>query len=282
MAPGGRICAICGIAVRPRGGGSFTPRRLGAPVEPAALAFLVAAGFVASFVDAIVGGGGVITLPALIAAGLPPHVALGTNKLAATGASASATWNYARHGVLLLPLVALLVPFSLVGAVLGAATVVRLPGDLVRGLVAAVVVAMTLYVLLRPRFGEEDAFSGVRPATVARGAALALAIGFYDGFLGPGTGSFLLFGLVALLGFGFLRAAAHGRVLNLASNLAALAFFAAKGYVDYRVGLPMMAAMLVGGFAGSRFGIRHGTKWIKPLFVAMAGALAARLLWDLL
>lgn len=250
-------------------------------MEPGTLAFLVAAGFVAAFLDSIVGGGGVITLPALLATGMPPHLALGTNKLAATGASAAATFNYARHGVLVLPLVALLVPFSLLGAVLGAATVLRLPGGLVRGLVLGAVVAMTLYVLLRPRFGQEDVFARVDAAGVARGALLALAIGFYDGFLGPGTGSFLLFGLVALLGFGFLRAAAHGRVLNLASNVAALAFFAARGYVDYHVGLPMMAAMLVGGFVGSRFGIRHGSKWIKPLFVAMAGALVARLLWDL-
>lgn len=248
-------------------------------MEPTTLLFLVAAAFVAAFVDSIVGGGGLITLPALLATGMPAHQALGTNKLAATGASGMASLQYVRHGVVVGRLVLVWVPFSLGGSALGAATVLQVPGDWVRGLVLVVMAAMAAFVLLRPRFGQADRVGAVGGRLVAGGALLAFVVGFYDGFLGPGTGSFLLFGLVGL-GFGFLRAAGQGRVLNFASNLSALVYFALRGQVDYAVGLPMMGAMVTGGYAGSRFGIRHGVKWIRPLFLGMTLALMARLAWD--
>ncbi|MGB0652901.1 MAG: TSUP family transporter [Thermoplasmatota archaeon] len=247
-------------------------------MDPWTLAALVAAGFLASFIDAIVGGGGAISLPALLAAGLPPHVALGTNKLAGTGSSAMATLQYLRAGQV-VPRVALhLLPWSLVGGLLGAVTVLNVPAGFVRGLVLALIVALVGYVLAKPRFGEQDQFRIVTPRLAIGGAALAFAIGFYDGFLGPGTGSFLLFVFVALHGFGFLRAAAHGRVLNFGSNIAALLFFLAVGQVDFEAGLPMMAATMVGATVGSRFAICHGDRWVKVLFVVMAGVLAVRLL----
>lgn len=248
-------------------------------MEPGILLALVVAAFLAAFIDSIVGGGGVITLPALLAAGLPPHLALGTNKLAATGASLMATARYTAAGHVDLRTALSLIPLSVVGAFLGAAAVLAVEARLVRSLVIVVMVAMTLYVLLRPSLGRDDRFPGLTPGLFLALGAPALLIGFYDGFLGPGTGSLLLFAFLGIGGFGFLRAAAHGRILNFASNLAALALFALRDQVDYQVGLPMMAAMLGGAYFGSHFGMRHGTRWVKPLFLAMTLAILARLLW---
>ncbi len=247
-------------------------------MEPATLAFLIIAGFVAAFIDSIVGGGGIISLPALLAAGLPPHVALGTNKLAGTGASSMATLQYVRHGLIRPRVAATLIPFSLAGTLLGAATVLQVDASFIRALVITVMVAMTAWVLARPRFGEVERTRRQSAAVIIGGAALALVVGFYDGFLGPGTGSFLLFGFVAINGYAFLDAAAHGRLLNFASNAGALVFFIAAGTVDYSVGLPMMASMMVGGTVGSRFAIRHGHRWVRWLFVFVTAALLARLL----
>ncbi len=247
-------------------------------MEPGTLAFLVVAGFVAAFIDSIVGGGGIISLPALLAAGLPPHIALGTNKLAGTGASSMATLQYVRHGLIRRRVALVLIPFSLAGTLLGAATVLQVDPKFIRALVITVMVVMTGWVLARPRFGEVDRKRPNTAAVVLGGAALALVVGFYDGFLGPGTGSFLLFGFVALHGYAFLDAAAHGRLLNFASNAGALVFFIAADSVDFAVGLPMMGAMMVGGTVGSRFAIRHGARWVRLLFVLVTLALLVRLL----
>ncbi len=247
-------------------------------MEPATIAFLVVAGFIAAFIDSIVGGGGIISLPALLAAGLPPHVALGTNKLCGTGASSMATLQYLRHGLIRRRVVLALLPFSLAGSLLGAATVLQVDARFIRPLVIAIMIAMTGWVLARPRFGEAATPRTRQGLVVVAGAAMAGVVGFYDGFLGPGTGSFLLFGFVAINGYAFLDAAAHGRVLNFASNIAALGFFVAADSIDYAAGLPMMVAMMAGGTAGSQFAIRHGRRWVRVLFVAVTAALLLRLL----
>lgn len=245
-------------------------------MEAATLAFLAAAGFVASFIDSQVGGGGVISLPALLAAGLPPHLALGTNKLAGTAASFSASVNYGRSGAVPWRDAARWMPLSFVGALLGVYVVLHVAGTFLLGAVLVLMAAMTAYVLLRPAFGKEDRLRpATRPEALAM-AACALAIGIYDGFLGPGTGSFLLFVVVALLGYGFRKAAALGRVLNFASNAAALAYFVAAGQVLWEAGIPMALAMLAGGWTGSHVGLKHGDRWLKPLFVAITLALMVR------
>jgi uncharacterized protein len=248
-------------------------------VEFETLLLLAIASLFAGFVDSIVGGGGVITLPSLLAAGVPPHLALGTNKVAGTGASAMATWQYTRAGLVMPRLVALTFPLAVGGGILGAVVVLRLPESFVVALIVVLLVAMTAYILLRPRFGTQDRFSGLRPATLAATAALALAVGFYDGMLGPGTGNLLLFGLVAIHGFAFLPAAAHGRVLNFGSNIGALGYFSAVSNIDWTIGLVMAIGTVTGAFIGSRFGIRHGAKWIRPLFVFVALVLLVRLVF---
>lgn len=245
-------------------------------MHPATLAFLAVAGFVAAFIDSQVGGGGVISLPALLAVGLPPHLALGTNKLAGTSASLSASVNYGRSGAVPWKDAIRWMPLSFAGALLGVWIVLRVAGSYLLGLVLVLMAAMTVYVLLKPRFGTVDrSHPHTRMEVVAMSAA-ALAIGIYDGFLGPGTGSFLLFAIVALLGYGFRKAAGLGRVLNLASNAAALAYFIAAKQVLWEAGIPMAVAMLAGAWTGSHVGMKHGDRWLKPLFVVITLALMVK------
>jgi uncharacterized protein len=245
-------------------------------VDPETLVLLVLAGFVASFIDAQVGGGGVITLPALLAAGLPPAAASATNKVGGTASALVASVNYLRSGLVPLRTLAWLAPLSLLGGAVGVWAFLNSDPSWLVPAVLAVMLAMVAYVLLRPRFGVEDRPRLGRWPLVAMGLA-AFDIGTYDGLMGPGTGSFLLFALVSLLGYGFRRAAALGRVLNLASNVSALAYWSLAGHVVWSVGLPMAASMGVGGWVGSHVTLKHGDRWLKPLFVAITLVLMARL-----
>lgn len=245
------------------------------------VAFLAIAGFVAAFIDSQVGGGGAISIPALMAAGLPPHLALGTNKLAATGASLTATVTYVRAGTVLPRVTAWLAPAAAIGAALGVAGVLLVDPGIVQILVLVLMGVITVYVLIQKEFGEHDRYEGLTTGSLALALVLTTVIGFYDGFLGPGTGSFLIFAYIGVLGFDFLKAAGHGRVMNFTSNIASLAVFWYSGQVDVIAGLPMLLAMLVGAHAGSRFAIKHGSRWIKPLFVLITLALMAKLLWDM-
>jgi hypothetical protein len=247
-------------------------------VDAAIPLLLAAVGFVASFIDSQVGGGGVITLPALLLAGLPPQVALGTNKLGGTASALAASSNYlhkravpVRHAMAFLPL-------SLLGGAIGVWAVLHSDASWLVPAVMAVMAAMAVYVLARPRFGAEDRVAtGVLPLVTM--ALAALDIGTYDGILGPGTGSMLLFAVVSFLGYGFRRAAALGRILNLGSNVSALAYYSFAHRVDWGVGLPMAASMALGGWAGSHTTLKHGDRWLKPLFVAITLALLVRLAW---
>ena len=245
------------------------------------VAGLAAIGLLASFIDSQVGGGGVITLPALVAAGLPPQLALGTNKLGGTASALVASANYLRSGAVPLRAVLLLAPLSFLGGAIGVWAVLHSDGSWLLPVVLVLMGAMMLYVLLRPRFGAEDHLAA-GPWPMAAMALAALDIGTYDGILGPGTGSMLLFAIVSLLGYGFRRAAALGRVLNLASNASALAYFVLADRVAWSVGLPMAASMAVGGWLGSHTTLKHGDRYLKPLFVAVTLALMARLGWQLL
>lgn len=236
--------------------------------------WLLLAAFVAGFVDSIVGGGGAITLPALLATGMPPHLAVGTNKVVGTGASTIATLNYARAGKT-DPLIWRLAPLALLASVAGALAILRIDGQWILWAVMAMMVLITVYVAWNPRFGQD----GRNWRNIGWLAALAVAVGFYDGLLGPGTGNLLLFGLVAL-GMTKMQASTNGRVLNWASNIGALALFAALGNIDWSVGLLMAVGTVTGGWMGSQFNIKTEAKWVRPLFIAVAVALLLRLIWS--
>ncbi|MGB1585593.1 MAG: sulfite exporter TauE/SafE family protein [Thermoplasmatota archaeon] len=239
------------------------------------LVALAVAAVLAGFLDSIIGGGGVITLPALLATGLPPHQAIATNKVVGTGASSIATWNYTRAG-LTHRWAWRLWPVAAVAAACGAALVLRIDARWVMWAVVAVVAALAIYVLAAPQFGQQDR-SRFTPRTAALVSLGAIAIALYDGALGPGTGNLLLALWVAAAGLPWLQAAANGRVLNFASNVGALAFWSTTDLIDWRLGLVMAAGTVTGGWLGSRSNIRSQARWIRPLFAAVAGALILRM-----
>ena len=246
------------------------------------IAVLVGVALVAGIVDAIAGGGGLITVPAFLAVGLPPHLALGTNKGQSVFGSFAAMVRFGRAGLVDARRARVTFPAGVAGSLLGAAAVLVVPPETLRPVVLVLLAAAALFVGLR-RPGSVP----IEPAPARRGApalaaAIALAIGAYDGFFGPGTGTFLIVAFAALLGDGLARASASAKVVNFASNLAALALFAARGTVVWRLAIPMAACQLAGGWVGAHLAIRRGDAVVRRVVVAVALAAAARLAWDLL
>lgn len=234
-------------------------------------------GFCAGFVDSIAGGGGLISMPALLAAGMPPHLALGTNKLQSAMGTSFATANYARRGLVTREGLAAGVGVTAPAAFAGAFAVTRLPGDLLVRLIPWLLGAIFLYVLLSPRIGDER-----RRARLSTGVFHLLGgllLGFYDGFFGPGTGTFWTMGYVMLLGFTLPHATGHTKVMNLTSNLASLVWFAAHGDVLLIPGLLMGGANIAGALTGSSLAIRRGAGFIRVVFLLVVGATIARLVW---
>lgn len=235
-------------------------------------------GSAAGFVDAIAGGGGLLTVPALLAAGLPPQLALGTNKLQSSCGTALATFNYARAGLIewkaWIPGIAMTVAASVAGALTAASAD---PSHL-RKLIPIALVLLAAYTAFKPDLG-----AGTRPARMQRlpfSLILGLVLGFYDGFLGPGTGSFWMMACVLIQGLDLTAATGVTKVMNLSSNIGSLALFLLAGKVDFRIGLLMAAGQLIGAYAGSRVAIRQGPRLIRPVFLTVVLALAAKLAWE--
>jgi uncharacterized membrane protein YfcA len=242
------------------------------------IALLALAALGAGTVDAIAGGGGLITVPALIAAGLPPHAALATNKGQSVWGSGSAMLTFWRHGRLDLAKARVTFPLAMAGAFGGAAAVLAVAPDVLRPVVIALLVFAVIVLLAKK---PERAHPAPPPDRIARAAVIALVIGAYDGFFGPGTGTFLIVGFVAFCGDTPTSATADAKVVNFASNLAALATFAVKGAVIWRIALPMAAAQLVGGVIGARLAVKGGARLVRAMVVLVSLALCAKLAYDL-
>jgi len=237
---------------------------------------LAGAGFVAGFVDAIAGGGGLITVPALLATGLPPHLALGTNKGQSVFGSGAALTRYARAGMIRRSTAIPLFLLGFGGACLGSLLAVALSPTILRPVVLVLLVCVTPLALVRPKPSAlSQRWGKVGPA------ALALIIGAYDGFFGPGTGTLLLLGFVAL-GHSLLRATAEAKIINLASNLAALLLFSIKGYVLLQIALPMGLAQLTGAHLGAHTALRGGDRLVRGVLLAVVLALLVKLGHDVL
>jgi uncharacterized protein len=239
------------------------------------IALLVAVAFAAGFVDAIAGGGGLLTLPALLAAGLPPHTALGTNKGQAVFGSGAALLGFARQGLVDRRTAPSRFAAGFAGSAAGAALVSVIAPAALRPLVLVLLVVVGVLLALRPPLEVVDR---ARPA--GWGLALAALAGGYDGFFGPGTGTFLIVGQVWLLGYALVRASAEAKVVNFASNVAALVVFAAHGVVEWRLAVPMAAAQLLGGSAGSLVAVRGGDRLVRWVVLAVVTALVAKVGWD--
>ena len=239
---------------------------------------LFGTGLVAGFVDAIAGGGGLITLPVLLSFGLDPRHALGTNKLQATFGSGSAAWHYAQAGTLPLKDCARGFVLSLLGAALGALAVQQLDASFLKRAIPMLLIGVASYTLLKPRLGAED----LHPR-MARGVfdlIFGLGLGFYDGFFGPGTGTFWTMAFMLGLGFNMTRATGYAKAMNFASNLSSLVFFLPGGNVCFAAGLTMGVGQVLGARIGSRMVIARGTKLIRPVFISVVLVLTLKLLYD--
>ncbi len=240
---------------------------------------LTLAGLAAGFVDAVVGGGGLIQLPALLL-GLPnaaPVQVLATNKLSSIFGTSMASVTYYRRvrpdPRTFLPLMAL----AFIGSAAGAVVASHIPREAFEPIVLVALIVVGAYVLLKPKLGDATAlrFAGHHHTLAAMGTGLA--IGFYDGALGPGTGSFFVFTLVGLLGYNFLEASAKARLANTATNLAALCIFVPQGAVLWGIGLAMGLANLAGGYLGARVAVSKGAGFVRVFFIVVVAAFIVRL-----
>jgi len=240
------------------------------------------ASLLAGFVDAIVGGGGLILLPALFATfpTVAPATLLGTNKSGAIWGTAVAAWQFSRrvslHWQAMLP--AALASF--IGAFAGAWAVTLLSADFLRRLLPLVLTALLLYTLARKDLGREHApHLPLRQETFAA-ATIGLLIGFYDGFFGPGTGSFFVFLFVRVLGYDFLHASVSAKLLNLATNGAALILFTLKGHVWWHMALPLAVANITGSILGTHLALKHGAGFVRGIFMVVVGLLIVKTGYD--
>lgn len=241
---------------------------------------LVAAAVAAGFVDSIAGGGGLITLPVLMLAGLPADQALATNKVQGSFGAATAAFSFARSGLVdlrrQLPSAALAAAAGAAGALL----VTALPTQALRVVLPVVLIGIALFFALKPGLNDIDRAPRLTPAAFALTAVPGVA--FYDGLIGPGAGAFYMIAFVTLAGYGILRATAHTKLLNFASNIGALGAFALTGQPLWLLGLLMGAGQMLGAWLGSRMAMRIGARVIKPLLVVTSTALALRLVWQML
>ncbi len=250
-------------------------------LAPELIAIALAAAL-AGFVDAIVGGGGLVLLPALFAVypTAAPAALLGTNKGGAVWGTAWATAQYARRVVLPWHALAPAVATALAGSFAGAWAVTQVSADSLKRALPFLLAAMLVYTVARKELGRHHAprWRGRREAAVA--SALAATLGFYDGFFGPGTGSLFVFLFVRLLGYDFLNASASAKLLNTATNASALLLFAWKGHVWWHLALLIAVANVGGSLVGTRLALRHGAGFVRGMFIVVVAALIAKTAYD--
>jgi len=243
--------------------------------------FITLASLLAGFVDAIVGGGGLVMVPALFAAfpGAPPATLLGT-KAAAVWGTAMATWQYGRRVQIrwsaMLPAAAA----GFMGAFAGAWAVTVVSADFLRKLLPLVLLGVLVYTLAKKELGRHHKPRHEGRAEVLIASLIGALIGFYDGFFGPGTGSFFVFLFVRLLGYDFLNASASAKLLNCATNIAAIALFAAKGHVWWHFAVTLAVANIVGSLLGTHMALKHGTGFVRGIFIVVVSTLILKTGYD--
>jgi uncharacterized protein len=242
------------------------------------VALLICAAFVAGFVDSIAGGGGLITVPVLLLAGANPLEALATNKVQGSFGAATAAITYARAGHVDLRRQLPAAGVAFAAGVAGAMLATVLPTEVLRAGLPFVLIAIAVFFALKPGLTDEDRTARMSPLTFT--ALIVPLIGTYDGLVGPGAGALYMIGFVMLAGYGVLKATAHTKLLNFASNLGGLIAFSATGAPWWAVGIAMGLAQVAGASVGARLAMRIGARLIKPLLVVTSTLLAVRLLWS--
>jgi uncharacterized membrane protein YfcA len=244
--------------------------------------FITFASLLAGFVDAIVGGGGLILIPALFSAfpGTPPATLFGTNKVGSVVGTAMATWQYSRRVEMRWKALLPAAGAGFAGAFAGAWAVTAVSPDFLRKVLPLVLLAVLIYTLAKKDLGRHHAprFTGSTEVWIA--CLVGLCIGFYDGFFGPGTGSFFVFLFVRLLGYDFLNASASAKLLNCATNIAAIALFALKGHVWWHYAVTLAVANVVGSLAGTHMALKHGTGFVRSIFIVVVGCLIMKTGYD--
>lgn len=247
-------------------------------VAPQLATLLVGAGFLAGLVDSIAGGGGLITVPALLLAGASPLQALATNKLQGSFGAGTALLTYARAGQVRPQDQIGVAAISALSGAAGALIAHAVPVAVLRLIMPVVLIGIAGFFALKPGLTDQARAQRIRPALFT--VTVVPLIAAYDGVFGPGTGSFFMLAFVMLAGYGVLKATAHTKMLNFASNLGSLAVFATTGATWWAVGLAMGAAQILGARIGAKLALRVGARVIKPLLVLTSTSMALRLLWQ--
>lgn len=243
------------------------------------MAFLLAAAFLAGFIDAIVGGGGLIQLPAMMIMlpNLPLQLILGTNKVASACGTLCAVWRYQKSlKINVRPYIPAIIA-AFIGSFFGAAATSYLSPHFMKPMVLWLLIGVWLFFLIKPNFGSAQARVVSPKRIVFIAAFLGFTIGFYDGFFGPGTGTWFLVAGISLLGLNFLNASAFAKILNLSTNVAAIISFASIGAVDWKLGLLLGLANIAGSLLGARLAIKKGSGFVRVFFLLVVGAMIIKL-----
>lgn len=241
------------------------------------LCFLFFVGMTAGFIDSIAGGGGLISLPALLSVGIPPHIALGTNKLQGTFGALTSAFNYIRNGKVNLKSSVFGIVITLIGAATGASLIQKIDPSLLNRLVPVLLLLVLIYTI----FYKSDEINERQPKMQQWLFFLifGFSLGFYDGFFGPGTGSFWTAALMLLMGYNMTQSVGITRVMNFTSNVVALSLFVVRGNVYFTEGLVMAAGQIIGARIGSSLAIKKGTRFIRPIFIVVVSATIIRLIY---
>lgn len=244
------------------------------------LAILFCVALAAGFIDAIAGGGGMLTVPALLSVGIPPAQALATNKLQSSFGSFSASWYFVRNGFVNLKQMRLAIACTFAGSAIGAILVQHIDASVLTSLIPILLVCISLYFLFSPNIGAGAGGGTPKLSEAAFAFSVGTSIGFYDGFFGPGTGSFFTICFVVIAQLGLVEATARTKILNFTSNIAALILFILAGLPIWKVGLIMAAGGFIGARLGAHIVISKGQRFIRPMVVVMSMGMAIKLLWQ--
>jgi uncharacterized membrane protein YfcA len=239
---------------------------------------LFLAGLAAGFIDSIAGGGGLISVPALLAVGLPPQLALGTNKMQSVWGTLLAVTRYAKAGLVEWREMRLVIAVTFGFSLLGTWAVTQVSNEWLKMVVPWLLLGIAVYALFSPSLGTKPVQARLSPGVFAWLGGVVL--GFYDGFFGPGTGSFWTLGCVSLLGLELTKATGYTKMVNLTSNVASVLVFVVAGSIVYEVAAVMVAGQLIGARLGSGMVIRHGAPFVRVVFLTVVFALVVKLLWD--
>ncbi|MGB2079555.1 MAG: TSUP family transporter [Vibrio sp.] len=250
-------------------------------LEPSVLILLAIVAFAAGFIDAVAGGGGMLTIPALLAAGLPPHLALGTNKLSATFASSTAAFTYYRKKLFSPSYWKASFWTTFVGAIIGTLVVSQISTEWLDKILPLIILATAIYsIVVRSKPGQENILPEKTAAVTKKQKIQGFSLGFYDGVVGPGTGAFWTVSTMALYKLNILLASGVAKAMNFTSNITSLITFAILGSIDWKLGLTMGVCLMAGAYLGAHSAIRFGAGFIRPVFVSVVTIMAIKLAYD--